>query len=77
MTNTAGNPTQREALQRKANRQDLTLSRLLEQAVDEKLHTERARRWRQENREQNQGALKADNERVGRDGLLSDAFRPL
>ena len=72
MAKAAVNLSISEVILREARALKLNLSQFLEDGLSEHLRKQRAQKWLEENRE----AIKAYNERVERDGLLSDDFRP-
>lgn len=58
------NVSVRQDLVREARKRGVNLSRLLEEAIDQRLRLEAGRKWQEENRE----AIAAYNARIERDG---------
>lgn len=72
MAKTAVNLSVSEVILREARALKLNLSQVFEEGLREHLRRKRAEKWLEENR----AAIDHFNERIERDGLLSDDFRP-
>ncbi|HUR41815.1 MAG TPA: type II toxin-antitoxin system CcdA family antitoxin [Verrucomicrobiae bacterium] len=72
MAKTAVNLSVSEVVLREARALKLNLSQVFEEGLREHLRRKRAEKWQEENKD----AIKAFNDRIERDGLLSDDFRP-
>ena len=72
MAKTAVNLSVSEVVLREARALKLNLSQVFEEGLREHLKRRRAEKWLEENRT----AIEHFNERIERDGLLSDDFRP-
>jgi antitoxin CcdA len=66
------NLSMREDLVEEAKRQNLNLSRVAEEALEEVLRKQRTERWREENRE----AIEAYNERIRKNGVWHKGLTP-